>query len=149
MINNTILVGRLTRDADLKHTGSGIAVASFTVAVERSFTNQNGEKEADFINVVAWRKTAEIISNYTQKGSMIGIKGRIQTRNYTNNEGRKVYITEVVAEEVQLLSRKNENQEPSAHSQSDYTHATENESEEHFEHNHNDTEISDDDLPFD
>lgn len=148
MINNTILVGRLTRDSELKHTGNGIAVASFTVAVERSFTNQNGEKEADFINVVAWRKTAEIISNYTQKGSMIGIKGRIQTRNYTNNEGHKVYITEVVAEEVQLLSRKNEDQQPSARSQSDYTHTPENEPEGPFETYDDSVTISDDDLPF-
>jgi len=148
MINNTILVGRLTRDADLKHTGSGIAVASFTVAVERSFTNQNGEKEADFINVVAWRKTAEIISNYTQKGSMIGIKGRIQTRNYTNNEGRKVYITEVVAEEVQLLSRKNEDKQSSGHTQSDYTNKTENAAEDPFEANDDNVTILDDDLPF-
>jgi len=148
MINNIVLVGRLTRDAELKHTSSGIAVASFTVAVERSFTNQNGEKEADFINVVAWRKTAEIISNYTEKGSMIGIKGRIQTRNYTNNEGRKVYITEVVAEEVQLLSSKNENQQPSAHSQNDYTSKTENAAEDPFEANDDNVTISDDDLPF-
>jgi len=134
MINNIVLVGRLTRDAELKHTGNGIAVASFTVAVERSFTNQNGEKEADFINIVAWRKTAEIVSNYTHKGSMIGIRGRIQTRNFTNNEGRKVYITEVVAEEIQLLSKKKEDKQPSGQTQSNYnyTNKSENAAEDPF-----------------
>lgn len=106
MINNVVLVGRLTRDAELRYTGSGIAVASFTVAVERPYTNAQGERETDFINCVAWRKTAEIISNYTRKGSLVGVTGRMQTRNYTNNEGRKVYITEVVCENFQMLEPK-------------------------------------------
>lgn len=106
MINNVVLVGRLTRDAELRYTGSGIAVASFTVAVERPYTNAQGERETDFINCVAWRKTAEIISNFTRKGSLVGVTGRMQTRNYTNNEGRKVYITEVVCENFQMLEPK-------------------------------------------
>lgn len=106
MINNVVLVGRLTKDAELRYTGSGIAVASFTVAVERPYTNAQGEKETDFINCVAWRKTAEIISNFTRKGSLVGVTGRMQTRNYTNNEGRKVYITEVVCENFQMLEPK-------------------------------------------
>lgn len=106
MINNVVLVGRLTKDAELRYTGSGIAVASFTVAVERPYTNAQGERETDFINCVAWRKTAEIISNFTRKGSLVGVTGRMQTRNYTNNEGRKVYITEVVCENFQMLEPK-------------------------------------------
>lgn len=105
-MNSVNLTGRLTRDSELRHTGSGSAFASFSLAVERPFKNGNGEKEVDFINVVAWRKTAEIITSFTRKGSLVGITGRIQTRNYTNNEGRKVYITEVVAEQVQLLDSK-------------------------------------------
>ncbi|MEC6748761.1 single-stranded DNA-binding protein [Marinilactibacillus sp. XAAS-LB27] len=106
MINNVVLVGRLTRDAELRYTGSSTAVASFSIAVERTFTNAQGERETDFINCVAWRKTAEIISNFTRKGSLVGVTGRIQTRNYTNNEGRKVYITEVVCENFQMLEPK-------------------------------------------
>ncbi len=106
MINNVVLVGRLTKDAELRYTGSGIAVASFTVAVERPFSNAQGERETDFINCVAWRKTAETISNFTRKGSLVGVTGRMQTRNYTNNEGRKVYITEVVCENFQMLEPK-------------------------------------------
>lgn len=99
-------MGRMTRDAELRYTGSGTAVASFSIAVERTFTNAQGERETDFINCVAWRKTAEIISNFTRKGSLVGVTGRIQTRNYTNNEGRKVYITEVVCENFQMLEPK-------------------------------------------
>jgi len=97
-MNNVNLQGRLTKDVELKHTGSGTAVASFTIAVERPFKGANGERETDFINVVAWRKTAEIINQYFNKGDGIIIQGRIQTRNYENNEGKRVYITEVVAD---------------------------------------------------
>jgi len=111
MINNTVLVGRLTKDAELRYTGSGIATASFTIAIDRPFKNASGEKETDFINCVAWRKTAEILSNYTRKGSQVGVTGRIQTRNYTNNSGQKVYVTEVVAESVQLLDSKKDSQQ--------------------------------------
>lgn len=120
MINNVVLVGRLTKDAELRYTGSGIAVASFTVAVNRPFKT-NGEEEADFINCVVWRGTAEALSNYTRKGSLIGLTGRIQTRNYTNNEGRKVFITEVVAENVQFLEPKSNRQTESNHSANEYT----------------------------
>ncbi|HFU3963972.1 TPA: single-stranded DNA-binding protein [Streptococcus suis] len=97
---------------ELKYTGSQTAVATGTLAVNRQFKNANGEKEADFINIVAWRKTAEIIANYTSKGSQIGITGRIQTRNYDGNDGKRVYVTEVVAETVMLLDNKSNNQQP-------------------------------------
>lgn len=111
-MNNVSLVGRLTKDVELKKTGSNTAVATGTLAVNRQFKSANGEREADFINIVAWRKTAEILSNYTSKGSQIGITGRIQTRSYEGNDGKRVYVTEVVAETVMLLDGKSNNQQP-------------------------------------
>lgn len=125
MINNVVLVGRLTKDPELKYTGNGIAVVTFTVAVNRPFKSQ-GEDDADFINCVAWRKTAENTSNYTRKGSLVGITGRIQTRNYTNNEGRKIFITEVVAENVQFLEPKSSRQTESNPAANDYTQNNKN-----------------------
>lgn len=109
MINNLTLVGRLTKDPDLKYTGNGTAVATFTLAVNRNFTNQSGEREADFINCVIWRKPAETLANYAKKGVLIGVTGRIQTRSYDNQQGQKVYVTEVVADNFQLLESKNSN----------------------------------------
>jgi single-strand DNA-binding protein len=106
LINNTTLVGRLTRNPELRYTGSGIAVLSFNLAVERNYTNSQGERETDFINCVAWRGTAETLSNFAVKGSLIGITGNIQTRNYENNEGRTVYVTEVVVDNFQMLEPK-------------------------------------------
>lgn len=103
MINNVVVVGRLTRAVDLRYTSSGTAYASFTLATDRDFKNQNGEKETDFINCVMWRKPAENLANYTKKGSLIGIEGRIQTRNYDNQQGQKVYVTEVLAERFHFL----------------------------------------------
>lgn len=97
-MNNVNLQGRITRDIELKYTGSGTAVTSFSIAVDRPFKNAQGERETDFINIVAWRKTAELISNHFNKGDGIIIQGRIQVRDYQNNEGRKVYVTEVVAD---------------------------------------------------
>ena len=108
MINRAILVGRLTRDPDLRYTASGAAVATFTVAVNRQFTNQQGEREADFINCVMWRKPAENFANFTHKGSLVGIDGRIQTRSYENQQGTRVYVTEVVAENFSLLESRAE-----------------------------------------
>ena len=90
MINNVVLVGRLTKDPYLLYTSSGTAVATFTLAVNRNFSSQNGEKETDFINCVIWRKSAEILANYAKKGSLIGVTGRIQTRNYENQQGQRV-----------------------------------------------------------
>lgn len=106
MINNVVLVGRLTKDCDLKYTSSGTAVATFSLAVNRQFTNQAGEREADFINCVIWRKSAENFANFTRKGSLVGITGRIQTRNYEGNDGKRVYVTEVVADNFALLESK-------------------------------------------
>ena len=103
MINNVTVVGRLTRAVDLRYTSNGTAYASFTLATDRDFKNQNGEKETDFINCVMWRKPAENLANYTKKGSLIGIEGRIQTRNYDNQQGQRVYVTEVLAERFHFL----------------------------------------------
>lgn len=139
MINSTVLVGRMTKDAELRYTPSNQAVATFTLAVNRNFKNQNGEREADFINCVAWRKTAEIIEQYTSKGSLIGVTGRIQTRNYENQQGQRVYVTEVIADQVALLE-KNSQQNQSA--QPDFGR-----NESPFEKQMS-TDISDDDLPF-
>lgn len=103
MINNVTVVGRLTKAVDLRYTSNGTAYASFTLATDRDFKNQNGEKETDFINCVMWRKPAENLANYTKKGSLIGVEGRIQTRNYDNQQGQRVYVTEVLAEKFSFL----------------------------------------------
>ncbi len=106
MINRAVLVGRLTRDPDLRYTPSGVAVANFTLAVDRQFKNQNGEREADFINCVIWRKSAETLANYTHKGALIAVEGRIQTRSYDDQNGNRVYRTEVVADNFSFLESK-------------------------------------------
>lgn len=106
MINNIVLVGRLTKDPDLRYTTSGTGVATFTLAVNRNFTSADGTREADFINCVIWRKPAETLVNYAKKGVLIGVKGRIQTRSYDNQQGQKVYVTEVIADNFQLLESK-------------------------------------------
>ena len=102
-INNVVLVGRMTKDAELRYTPSNVAVATLTLAVNRNRKNENGEREADFINCVMWRQQAENLANWAKKGSLIGITGRIQTRSYDNQQGQRVYVTEVVAESFQLL----------------------------------------------
>ena len=106
MINQTTLVGRLTNDANLRYTPSNVAVATFTLAVNRTFKNENGDREADFINCVMWRQQAENLASWAKKGALIGVTGRIQTRNYDNQQGQRVYVTEVVAEQFQLLESK-------------------------------------------
>ena len=108
-MNRTVLVGRLTKDPDLRYTANGTAVAQFTLAVNRTFTNQQGEREADFINIVVWKKAAENAANYLKKGSLAGVDGRIQTRNYDGQDGKRVYVTEVVADSVQFLEPKTQN----------------------------------------
>ena len=102
-INNVVLVGRMTKDAELRYTPSNVAVATFTLAVNRNRKNENGEREADFINCVIWRQQAENLANWAKKGALIGVTGRIQTRSYDNQQGQRVYVTEVVAESFQLL----------------------------------------------
>lgn len=103
MINNVVLVGRLTRDPELRYMPSNVAVATFSLAVNRNFKDANGERETDFINCVIWRQQAENLANWAKKGALIGITGRIQTRSYENQQGQRVYVTEVVAENFQML----------------------------------------------
>lgn len=103
-LNQATLIGRLTKDPELRYTPSGVAVAQFTLAVDRPFTNQSGEREADFIPVVVWKAVAENVANYVKKGHQVAVTGRIQVRNYENNEGRRVYVTEVVGQNVQFLT---------------------------------------------
>ena len=103
MINNVVLVGRLTKDVELRYTPANQAVATFTLAVNRTFKNANGEREADFINIVIWRQAAENLANWAKKGALLGVTGRIQTRNYENPQGQRVYVTEVVADNFQML----------------------------------------------
>lgn len=155
MINNVVLVGRLTKDPDLKYTGNGTAVATFTLAVNRNFTNQSGERKADFINCVIWRKPAETLANYAKKGVLIGVTGRIQTRSYDNQQGQKVYVTEVIADNFQLLESKkadySQNTQGSgvSNSQTNYTRNQQNRNNDDSDPFGNSSiDISDDDLPF-
>ncbi|MGT2896276.1 single-stranded DNA-binding protein [Streptococcus phage Javan174] len=108
MINNVVLVGRMIADAELRYTPSNVAKASFTLAVNRLFKNQNGEREADFIRCVIWKQSAENLANWAKKGALIGITGSIQTRNYENQQGQRVYVTEVMASGFQLLESRNQ-----------------------------------------
>lgn len=138
MINNVTLVGRLTRDPELRYTPSNIAITTFNMAVNRNFKNQAGDREADFINCMIWRQQAENLASWAKKGALIGITGRIQTRSYDNQQGQRVYVTEVVAETFQLLEKRDnsanqsniEDQMPASFG------AT------------NPIDISDDDMPF-
>ena len=106
MINRVILVGRLTKDPILRKTTNGASVVSFTVACNRLF-KQEGQPEADFINTVVWNKTAESVAKYTHKGSLVGVEGRIQTRSYDDRDSKRVYVTEVVADDVRFLDSRN------------------------------------------
>ncbi|HCZ7386434.1 TPA: single-stranded DNA-binding protein [Staphylococcus aureus] len=111
MLNRTVLVGRLTKDPELRSTPNGVNVGTFTLAVNRPFTNAQGERETDFINVVVFKKQAENVKNYLSKGSLAGVDGRLQTRNYENKDGQRVFVTEVVADNVQFLEPKNNTQQ--------------------------------------
>lgn len=145
MINNVVLVGRMTKDADLRYTAQGQAVATLTLAVNRNFKNQNGEREADFINIVIWRQQAENLASWAKKGALIGITGRIQTRNYENQQGQRVYVTEVLADSFQLLeARQNQN----GQGQSGNNAVPDFSRNESSFGNSNPMDISDDDLPF-
>ena len=138
MINNVTLVGRLTRDPELKYTPSNIAITTFNLAVNRNFKGENGEREADFINCMIWRKQAELLAEWCKKGNLVGITGRIQTRSYDNQQGQRVYVTEVVAETFQLLEKRDNS-------------ANQSNIEEQMPASFgatNPLDISDDDMPF-
>ncbi|EHD1724134.1 single-stranded DNA-binding protein [Listeria monocytogenes] len=159
MMNRVVLVGRLTKDPELRYTPAGVAVATFTLAVNRTFTNQQGEREADFINCVVWRKPAENVANFLKKGSMAGVDGRIQTRNYEDNDGKRVFVTEVVAESVQFLEPKNNTEGATSNNyqnQANYSNnnqtssyrADTSQKSDSFANEGKPIDISDDDLPF-
>ena len=163
MMNSVCLVGRLTRDPELKYTGNNVAVASFSLAVNRNFKDANGERETDFINCVIWRQQAENLANWAKKGALIGITGRIQTRSYENQQGQRVYVTEVVAENFQMLesraAREGSNQGNTSGAYDNgyagpYGQQTPQQQGPNFARdsspygNSNPMDISDDDLPF-
>lgn len=147
-LNQVVLIGRLTKDPELRYTPSGVAVTQFTLAVDRPFTNQEGEREADFIPVVVWKAVAENVANYVKKGHQVAVTGRIQVRNYENNEGRRVYVTEVIGQNVQFLTT------PSNGSPSQNGNGTNRQSSTNSTNNRGTNpdgdgwNISDDDLPF-
>lgn len=152
-INRVILVGRLTRDPDLRYTPNGVAVANFNIAVNRPFKKEGEQQQADFINGVVWRKPAENLANYMKKGSQIGVDGRVQTRTYEGQDGKTVYVTEVVADSIQFLESKG-NQV--SDNQGSYSQGNSGmNSQPNVQPGQNNTygggepiDISDDDLPF-
>ena len=151
-MNRAILIGRLTRDPELRTTPTGRNVCQFAIAVNRTYTSANGEREADFINVVVWRKQAENVCKYCTKGSLVGVSGRIQTRSYDGQDGQKRYVTEVVADNVSFLGSKN------ATGTSNFSEVPNNNSvnpiettdvtEDPFKDFGSEVILNDDDLPF-
>ena len=146
MINRVILVGRLAQDPELRYTPNGVAVTTFTLAVNRRFTNQQGEREADFINIVTWRQLAETCANYLKKGRLVGVDGRLQIRSFENSEGRRIKVAEVVADTVQFLEPAGARS--SAASEGDPFGRSRNEMDDPFADDGKPIDISDDDLPF-
>lgn len=163
MINRAVLTGRLTRDVELRYTPSG-AVGSFTLAVDRNFKNANNERESDFISCVIWRKSAENFANFTHKGSLVGIDGRIQTRNYESKQGNRVYVTEVVVDDFALLEPRQHDSNGSGQGTNHDSGSAENggnntnaqagdnvrtnSNQDPFANNGEPIDISDDDLPL-
>ena len=161
MLNSVSLTGRLTRDVDLRYTQSGTAVGSFTLAVDRKFKSKNGERETDFVNCQIWRKSAANFANFTKKGSLVGVEGRIQTRTYDNAQGQKVFVTEVIVDSFALLESRQayQNNPKSQQAANASATATTNASQTNpnasrtnttdpFANNGKPLDISDDDLPF-
>ena len=149
MINRTVLTGRLSRDPELRKTGSGISVATFTLAVDRHYSNAQGERGADFISCVIWRKAAENFVNFTNKGSLVGIDGRIQTRSYDDKDGKQVYVTEVVVDNFSLLESRKERENRSSNNGSQNNYQSDKGDSDPFAGSTGDSiDISDDDLPF-
>lgn len=152
MINRFVGTGRLTADPKFRTTPSGVSIANFTLAVNRNFTNAQGERESDFINIVVFRKQAENVNNYLSKGSLAGVDGRIQSRSYDNNEGKRVFVTEIVADSVQFLEPKGNNNQNVSQGQQrgNNNQQTGNAAEDNpFANNNGSVDITDSDLPFD
>lgn len=152
MINRVILVGRLTKDVEVRKTTSGLSVATFTVACNRRQSANTQDRQADFISCVAWRQTADFLASYAKKGNLVGVEGRIQTRNYDGADGRKVYVTEVVCDSVQLLTPRSSGDNNSYNSSYNQMPPVENsyEPSESFDDFTSGVslDISSDDLPF-
>lgn len=161
MINLVVLVGRLTKDPDLRITESGISVATFTLAVGRTYTNSEGKRDADYPNCVIWRKAAENFCNFTTKGSLVGIQGRLQTRSYDNKDGQRVYVTEIVVDQFSLLESKKERENRQSQTSTSQTSQTNGSGNYGIGTNNtplpnaptnfgntSDIDITDDDLPF-
>lgn len=171
MINSVVLVGRLTKDPELRYTPSGVAMCRFTVAVNRAFSNEQGEREADFIQCLAWRKQAENLANFMRKGSLIGIEGRIQTGSFEGQDGKRVYTTDVVANSIQFLEPRSNNSDgsnsaPNYQTSTNYQSSNQNANtgqfsgqntqpnysrvdEDPFASSKGPIEVKEDDLPFD
>ncbi len=148
MINRVILVGRLTKDPELRYTTQNVPVVSFTIAVSRPFVNQQtGERDADFIPVVLWRKNSENVKRFLTKGSLCGVEGRIQTRTYDDNNGVRKYVTEVLADNVYFLDSKNQGQDAEINF-SQPSNKDNKSQEEDNEFNYDDVKFSENDLPF-
>ncbi|MEE0700064.1 MAG: single-stranded DNA-binding protein [Bacilli bacterium] len=155
-MNKAFLIGRLTRDPELRYSSSNAAIVNFSIAIDRQYTNNQGQRETDFINIVAFQKQAENVKKYLSKGSLVAIDGRIQTRNYEDKDGKRVYVTEVVADRVQFLESKGssnvsagreENVSP-ADFQTDTAPKETNVSDDVFADFGSSIEISDDDIAF-
>lgn len=147
-MNQTCLIGRLTKDVELKYTPANQAVVQFVLAVNRTFKNANGERESDFINCVIWRQSAENFAKFAKKGALIGITGRIQTRNYENAQGRRVYITEVIAENFQMLESRNQQQGQQQSQPQQRTAAPQQNKQSDPFSGGTPMNLTDDDLPF-
>lgn len=144
MINSVNLTGRLTRDPELRVSQSDIAIGNFTLAVNRNFTDRNGERQADFINCVAFKKTAELLKQYVSKGSQIGVTGRLQSRSYENKEGQRVYVTEVVVENLVFLDTKSDNAQQSTNNYNQQSNVSVGQNP----FGNSTSDITDEDLPF-
>ena len=147
MLNKVILIGRTTRDVDFRRTSSGTPVATFTLALDNRFVLKDGKPTTDFINCVAWNRTAETMDKYVKKGALIAVEGRIQTRNYENKDGNRVYVTEIVCENMRMLETKSSNNGTYL---DEYEPNNGIENNESVSNTSNDVEfnISEDDLPF-
>jgi len=122
-MNHIVIVGRLVRDVEMRYSGSGVAVSTFTLAVDRRFKNAQGEREADFIQVKCFKQLAELVANYLSKGKMAAVGGSLQISSYTDKDGNKKYSTDVMADDIQFLSPKNENNEsPGAETKGSFGH---------------------------
>ena len=150
MLNRVILIGRLTKDPELRYTPAGVAVTQFTLACDRPFTNNQGEREADFIPIVTWRQLAETCANYLRKGRLTAVEGRLQVRSYDNNEGRRVYVTEVIADNVRFLES-NRSDDSGSYSSRESTardYSRNDSRQDPFANDGSPIDLSDDDLPF-